>query len=106
MKNTFSPERETLVLRSTPEILDDVHNHMLNDVIWPDFSKIPVGGDPDKRILAFEPIKESESVGDTKVTPFVVNHPGNAVGYLLDNGEQQVIFSGDSGPCAKDLAVS
>ncbi len=33
-----------------------------------------------------------------RVQAFKVNHPGNAVGYLLEDASGQVIFTGDSGP--------
>jgi ribonuclease BN (tRNA processing enzyme) len=99
LENTFSPQRETLVLRSTKDILDDVHKHLLNDVIWPDFSRIHLDPKSKKVSVRFEPIKKSITLDGIKITPFPVNHPGHAVGYYIDNGNEQVVFTGDSGPC-------
>lgn len=101
LENSFSDSRKPLVLRSTKSILNDVHDHMLNDIIWPDFSKIPVGAQKDRYILKFEDVEEFEVIDEVKVTPFRVNHPGNAVGYLIDDGSSQIIFTGDTGPCRK-----
>lgn len=100
LENTFSPDRPPLVLRSTEAILNDVHTHLLNNIIWPDFSKIPVGAS-DKRLLHFEPFEKTVTLDEFEVTHFRVNHPGNACGYLVDNGKEQVVFSGDTGPNAK-----
>ena len=33
-----------------------------------------------------------------KISHVHVNHPGNAIGYILDDGHQQIVFSGDTGP--------
>lgn len=98
LENTYSPSRETLKLHSTKEILDDIKNHLLNDIIWPDFSKIYL--DPSTRkkpSLEYIPITSTIDIHGIKVTPFPVNHPGNAVGYLIDDGSKQVVFSGDTG---------
>lgn len=100
LENTFSPHRHILNLRSTPEILDDVHRHLLNNVIWPDFSAIPANPNQ-KGIVEFHPFKNTHELENHKITLFHVNHPGNAVGFLIDNGAHQVIFSGDTGPTAK-----
>ncbi len=98
VENTFYPERAVINLRSTPEILDSVHKHMLNDILWPDFSKIFVDKEQTKTLIKFCPIDKSTEYKDLKITFFRVNHPGNAIGYLLDDGKKQIIFSGDTGP--------
>src|ERR1039457_6667535 len=48
VENTFFPERKVINIRSTNEILDSIHRHMLNHIIWPDFSKIFVDKDQTK----------------------------------------------------------
>lgn len=101
LENTFAPDREQLVLRSTAEILDDVHKHMLNNIIWPDFSMIPCNPKKDRYILGFEPIQKSVQLDDMEIRPFAVNHPGNAVGYVVEQNGEQILFTGDSGPCAE-----
>lgn len=98
IENTFFPEREQLVLRSKKEILEDVHNHLLNNVIWPDFSEIFVDQAKTKTLLRFEPLEKGQLVHNIRISFEEVNHPVHAVGYILDDGKNQVIFTGDTGP--------
>jgi ribonuclease BN (tRNA processing enzyme) len=98
VENSFRPEREPLVIHSTTAILDDIHNHLFNNVLWPDFSEIYVDEKSQKTLLEFRTIKPDHTVDNVKVKHFRVNHPGNAIGFILDDGQQQVLFSGDTGP--------
>lgn len=98
IENTFEPHRKTLNIYSTKEIIKDLKDFIFNDVIWPDFSKIPVQRNPDKYVLKFHDIEDKVELNGIRFTPFRANHPGHAVGYLVDNGSEQVIFTGDTGP--------
>lgn len=98
VENTFYPERAVINVRSTPHILDSIHSHIFNDVIWPDFSKIYVDKQNQKALIKFIPIEKSTVHRNLTITYFRVNHPGNAIGYMLDDGNKQIIFSGDTGP--------
>jgi cAMP phosphodiesterase len=98
IENSFFPQREPIVLRSTESILSDIHKHMFNNILWPDFTKIPVDSVTNKIILKFEPINESETFQGIKFKTIPVNHPGNAIGFILDSGESQILFTGDTGP--------
>ncbi|RME14505.1 MAG: hypothetical protein D6797_08625, partial [Bdellovibrio sp.] len=97
LENTFSKDRKPLTLRSIKGVLDALHTHIFNDIIWPDFSKIHVNNQ--EPLLKFQEIKGSAFVNGYKVTPFKVNHFKYAVGYLVDDGSRQVLFTGDTGPC-------
>jgi ribonuclease BN (tRNA processing enzyme) len=98
IENSFGPDRRPLHLRSTQAILDDVHKHLFNDVLWPDFSKIFVDSARTKTLLKFEPLESEFVVGGIRIHYEKVNHPVHAVGYILDDGNSQVVFSGDTGP--------
>lgn len=108
IENSAHGEREPLRLHSTKEILDDIHRHLFNDVIWPDFSKISVSENKSKMLLEFHPLPPDlrTEIGGVKIQAFPVNHPGHAVGYLLSDGQVQVLFTGDSGPCAEIWKVA
>ena len=98
IENSFDPKRKPLVLRSTQAILDDIHNHLFNDVLWPDFSRIYVDAQRTKALLKFESLSQNHVVDGVNVNFYTVNHPVNAVGYILDDGHSQIVFSGDTGP--------
>jgi ribonuclease BN (tRNA processing enzyme) len=98
IENTFFEEREVLSLRSTRQILDYVHNHMLNDILWPDFSKIFVDKKQTKVLIDFKPIEQGMAFSNLKIHHVAVNHIGPAIGYFLDDGTQQIGFTGDTGP--------
>lgn len=98
IENTFRPERKPLVLRSTKAILEDVHTHLFNDVLWPDFSKIYVDAQRSKSLMRFETLHQGYEIDGLKISYETVNHPVNAVGYILDDGKQQIVFTGDTGP--------
>lgn len=99
LENTFHPEKPSLNLRSTEAILNDIHKHLLNNVLWPDFSKIYLDEKRSKPAAKFIPLNGPVTVSNLSFSAFSVNHPGHAVGYLVEEGDQQVIFTGDSGPC-------
>src|ERR1700733_5871529 len=83
IENTFYPDRSILHLRSTRPILDHIHNHMLNDILWPDFSKIYVDEKKQIALLDFIPLEKNMSFGGLKITYVAVNHIGPAIGFLL-----------------------
>src|SRR5579863_2708538 len=83
VENTFYESRAVINLRSTPEILTSVHKHMLNDILWPDFSKIYVDQAQTKCLIKFQPIQSEMEFRGLKIRHCGVNHPGNAICYLL-----------------------
>ncbi len=98
IENTFRPDRGVLTLRSSQAILEDVHNHLLNDILWPDFSRIYADASRTKHVVRFTPLEQDNELKGIKIKVISVNHPVNAVGYILDNGKNQILFSGDTGP--------
>lgn len=96
LENTFSRDRSPITVRSTAGTIENLRKHIFNDQIWPNFEKIYV--QDDKPFLQFEPIKDELEIGGVSIQSFRVNHPSNGVGYLLDDGDNQVIFTGDTGP--------
>lgn len=98
VENTFYESRAVINLRSTSDILNSVHRHMLNDILWPDFSKIFVDKAQTKALIKFMPIEQDMLFDELKVHHVRVNHPGHAIGFMLNDGKQQVLFSGDTGP--------
>jgi len=89
-------ENRSIVIHSLPENLTTLKEHFLNNKIWPDFTRIPTAEDPILTMSELQPEVpvEFESV---RITPIPVNHPVPCTGFLLDDGENQFIYSADTG---------
>lgn len=100
LENTQGQLQESVTVYSSPGILNALQTHVFNNIIWPDFSKIPLEANSDTFMLKLVPIVEDVELGGVKISMFKVNRSTEAVGYLIDDGEGQLIFTGDTGPCA------
>ena len=74
-----------------------LQNHIFNNVIWPDFTKIPSPENPSITLQAIE-IGQTINVDQIQITALPVNHSIPANGYWIDSGEGALVFSGDTGP--------
>ena len=78
-------------------IIQDLREHVFNNRIWPDFTKIPLpdGSGP---TLEFVTVEEGRSfdVAGLTVTPIQVNHPVICTGLLVDDGEMSLAFTSDT----------
>jgi ribonuclease BN (tRNA processing enzyme) len=85
---------------STPRVLGTMKRHLFNGSIWPDFTAIP---DPDNPILNFIKVKVGHSIAlnDHFITPYAVKHVVPAVGYLVEDGERRLFYTGDIAPSSK-----
>lgn len=79
-----------------PEAIGSLSTHLLNGVIWPDFSKIPAS----HPVLKYHELeRECElMVGEFTVTAIGVNHTVPAVGYRVSKGSAAIMYTGDTGP--------
>lgn len=82
---------------STAEILQSIREHLMNDVIWPDFSKIPSETSPVITYVEIEPEKEYP-FGEYAVTAIPVTHSVPTVGYIIRKGGTSLLYTGDTGP--------
>jgi ribonuclease BN (tRNA processing enzyme) len=94
-------------LRSTPfevhthkTVHESIKDHLLNDIIWPDFSKLPNETKPTIHFNELIP-EQQYQIGRYKVTPIKVKHALDAMGYIIDDGKISILFSGDTGPTQK-----
>jgi cAMP phosphodiesterase len=74
-----------------------IKEHLLNDVVWPDFTKLPDASKP-TIILNAIPEEEVLTLGEYKVTPVKVNHAYDAMGFIIEKGDTSVLFTLDTGP--------
>ncbi|MEZ4313142.1 MAG: 3',5'-cyclic-nucleotide phosphodiesterase, partial [Polyangiaceae bacterium] len=86
-----------LVIAGTAETLAALQKHFFNNLIWPDFTKIPSDDQPTivYQELALETPTE---VGGFTVRAIPVSHTIEANGFLIDDGRDAIAYSGDTGP--------
>lgn len=86
------------------ETIDALKQHIFNNVIWPDFTRIPSA---EKPFVTLHEISLAHTVqlGARSVTALPVRHSIPAVGYQIGSGEGKLVFSGDTGPCEEFWTV-
>ncbi len=85
-------------IRSTAPILAALHDNLLNNVIWPDFTEIP---DKDNAVLVLEEIQVGKpyDMDGYQITAWEVNHTVPAVGYVVEDPKgRRLLYTGDTGP--------
>ena len=94
----------------TAVTLHSLREHLLNGLIWPDFSRLP---SPEHPIIRYCPIEPGEPLrrnGHT-IVAYPVNHSVPTVAYRIESDGTSLLYTGDTGPTdliwqvAGDLAV-
>ncbi len=95
--------RNPIVVYGIKETLDILRAHLFNWKIWPDFTQIPNAENP---FMVYREIKVGEVVElrGRRFTAVPANHTVPAVGYVMDNGRNALVFSGDT--CSNDALWS
>jgi ribonuclease BN (tRNA processing enzyme) len=93
--NLFGKGSETVVLHSVEEVLDGLHRHVLNDSVWPDFTRMPTEEAP---VFRFSTLREEkgEMVDGLSVKAIRVNHTVPTVGFLIQDKRSAILYSGDT----------
>lgn len=89
----------------TAPVLAALRQHMFNDVLWPDFSRLPNDHSP---TLRFQEIREEEpfTVDGLKFTPLAVHHITPTVGFLIEDKKSAIIYTSDTGPTSRVWEVA
>jgi ribonuclease BN (tRNA processing enzyme) len=83
---------------SIPEVIKALNEYLMNDIIWPDFSKIPDTKNPVMRFKYIRPGIPLEINGYT-ITTFEVIHTVPSVGYLIEDKQgKSLLYISDTGP--------
>jgi ribonuclease BN (tRNA processing enzyme) len=96
--NLYYAEREKpLVVCSSRGVIESIHRHLFNNVIWPDFSRIPSARSP---LIKFETLAPGRKkvLGDIQVRAIAVHHTVETLGFVVQSKDKAVLFLGDTGP--------
>jgi ribonuclease BN (tRNA processing enzyme) len=84
-----------IALTSIAPVLDGLRTHIFNWHVYPDFFTLPSAGDPVFSMQALR-LGEDSMLSDLRVIPVAVNHTVPTVGFVLDDGQSAVLYSGDT----------
>lgn len=89
--------RGNVEVLSAREVLATLRTHVMNDLVWPDFSRIP---SPEAPILSYRELESGEEfrADGYSVTACSVNHSVPAQGYIVRKGDRALLYTGDTGP--------
>jgi len=84
-----------LRVRALPQTLDALRQHVFNDVIWPDFTRLP---HPERPFVTLHPFACGDvvSCGSRQIEVLPADHAVPAVGFAVDGGLGAWVFSGDT----------
>jgi cAMP phosphodiesterase len=88
---------EPMMIYGVEQVIHDLKEHVFNNRIWPDFTRIPLpdGSGPTLEMVTVEEGKPFETQG-LKITPIEVNHPVLCTGLLVEDGEVSLAFTSDT----------
>ena len=80
---------------SSGEVISTLKEHLFNNKIWPDFSKIPTEEDP---VISFTEIEQGKSfhIRGAEVTAINVTHVVPTLGYIISENGSSVAILGDT----------
>jgi ribonuclease BN (tRNA processing enzyme) len=93
----YQRRKKPLTIISTEGIIETIHKNLFNNVIWPDFSRLPSVKLPVIKFRIIKPGKK-QKIDSLHVTAIDLHHVVETVGYLIEAGGKSVIFMGDTGP--------
>jgi ribonuclease BN (tRNA processing enzyme) len=95
--NCFGMKEKPFDIYASTAVKMAIKTHLLNDVIWPDFTLLP---SKEKPTLCFHDVEPGKPLvlGDYKIIPISVNHSNGALGFIIERKNATVIFTQDTGP--------
>ena len=92
-------KRHSVTVFGISSTLADLRRHLLNDRLWPDFTRISASIHP---VLRLKSIREGRAfrVNGYSVTAYAVSHTVPAVGYVIREIKKgrTLLYTGDTGP--------
>lgn len=91
----FERIKAPIVVHGLGVTLEALRRHIFNNVIWPDFTKLPTAENP---VLKYEEMKPGEVIEleNCQIEMIPVNHLVPGVGYRVACADKSFAFSGDT----------
>jgi len=98
--NCFGIRKTPFQVYTHQTVKNILKEHLFNETIWPDFTILPSEKNPTIQINAVEPEKTFK-LKSYSITPIKVQHPNDAMGFIIEQGETAILFTVDTGPTDK-----
>jgi len=97
MRRRAQQGRGPVLVYALPQTIEALRAHVLNGVIWPDFTRLP---SMEKPVLQFVAVAVGEvvEIGARRVEVLSANHTVPAVGYAVEGKAGWWVYTGDTGP--------
>lgn len=94
----FTLRTKPLKLMGLPQTLEAIKKHFLNDVIWPDFSKIPLSNTEEMSVVyeSIELNKEYRIDETTSIEAIETTHTVPSCGYIVRKNSSAVLITADT----------
>jgi ribonuclease BN (tRNA processing enzyme) len=84
-----------IVVAGIPQVLNGLKAHVFNEIVYPNFFRLPTATHPILTSKTLEPRKMYQLSG-LEVTPITVNHLVPTAGFLISDGVSSVLYGGDT----------
>lgn len=92
-----APVFRPLRVHALPQTLEALRRHMFNDVIWPDFTRLPDVHQPIVELCAVQ-VGQVLDIGGHRIEVLPASHTVPACGYAVDTPSGWWVYTGDTGP--------
>jgi len=82
-------------VHASPECIQTLSEHVFNDRLWPDFTRIP---DAEEPVIRLAPFHGPFRVGRLHFDPIPTHHTVESTGYVVSDDAGAFAISGDTGP--------
>ena len=90
-------ERSPIKVYALAETIQALRTHLINGVIWPDFTRLPSAEHP---VLEFVPVTVGQALelDGRRIEVLSANHTVPAVGFAVQGARGWWVYTGDTGP--------
>jgi len=93
----FSELETSITIHALPHTIDSIRKHLMNDDLWPDFSRIPIPATGEPAVVYHElAYDQTCTVGDFSLTPIRAEHIVPTCGYIVEHCGARMLLSGDT----------
>lgn len=91
----FDSIKEPIIIHGLAKTIDALKTHIFNNIIWPDFSRLP---NSDKPVMKYQVMQAGDvvEINNRKIEMIEVNHIVPGVGYRVESISGSFAFSGDT----------